>query len=384
MTKIDPIELTRRLVAFDTVNPPGNERPCLDYLANILSNVGFDITMLPFGTGRDNMVARLGTGDGPPLCFSGHLDTVPLGDAAWSCDPFGGEIRGGRMMGRGTSDMKAGVAAFVCACLREAFWLRDGPGVVLALTSAEETGSEGAFDMVRRGQPGKVSGLIVAEPTSNQVKIGHKGAFWLRAHVSGVTAHGSMPHLGVNAISKAVEAIARVQSLTISDAGGAALGAPTLNVSQIAGGSNINSVPDHCEFLMDIRSNERMNHADVLHLLNATLVDVQIEVLTDLPSVYTHPDELFVRCVLDVTRAVTGDTTAPGTTSYFTDAAAFCDTRNAPPCIILGPGNADMAHRTDEYCDVAMIHQAVDIYRALIQRWVLPRASSSCRRSSQR
>jgi succinyl-diaminopimelate desuccinylase len=74
--------------------------------------VGFDITMLPFGTGRDNMVARLGTGDGPPLCFSGHLDTVPLGDAAWSCDPFGGEIRGGRMMGRGTSDMKAGVAAF--------------------------------------------------------------------------------------------------------------------------------------------------------------------------------------------------------------------------------------------------------------------------------
>jgi len=186
MTKMDPIELTRRLVAFDTVNPPGNERPCLDDLANILSDSGFDITVLPFGTGRDNLVARLGTGDAPPLCFSGHLDTVPSGDAAWSCDPFGGEIRDGRMMGRGTSDMKAGVAAFVCACLGEADWIRGGPGVVLALTSAE--------------------------PTSNQVKVGNKGAFWLRAQVSGVTAHGSIPHLGVNAISNAMDAIARVRA----------------------------------------------------------------------------------------------------------------------------------------------------------------------------
>jgi succinyl-diaminopimelate desuccinylase len=369
MTKMDPIELTRRLVAFNTVNLPGNEQACLDDLANILSDARFDITMLPFVNGRVNLVARLGAGAAPPLCFSGHLDTVPLGDAAWSCDPFGGEIRDGRIMGRGTSDMKAGVAAFVCACLDETEFLRGGPGVVLALTSAEETGSEGAFDMVRRGQPGKVSGLIVAEPTRNQVKIGHKGAFWLRAQVSGVTAHGSMPHLGVNAISKAVEAIARVQGLAIGDAKGAALGAPTLNVSRITGGSNINSVPDHCEFLMDIRSNEHMRHADVLGLLTAALGDVQIEVLTDLPGVYTDPNDPFVRCVVDVTRRVTGDTTAPGTTSYFTDAAAFCARPDAPPCVILGPGNPDMAHRTDEYCDVAMIHQAVDLYRDLIRVW---------------
>jgi len=147
------------------------------------------------------------------------------------------------------------------------------------------------------------------------------------------------------------------------------LGAPTLNVIRISGGSNINSVPDHCEFLIDIRSNERMRHADVLDLLNATLGDVQIEVLTDLPGVYTDPDDPFVRCVLDVTRAVSGDATPPGSTSYFTDAAVFCDTQDALPCVILGPGNVDMAHRTDEYCDVAMIRQAVVLYRALIRRW---------------
>lgn len=178
-----------------------------------------------------------------------------------------------------------------------------------------------------------------------------------------------MPHLGINAISKAVDAIVRVQSLTIGEGAGAALGAPTLNVSQITGGSNINSVPDHCEFLMDISSNERMRHSAVFEMLKATLADVQIEVLTDLPSVYTDPNHPFVCCTVDVTREVTGDTKAPGRTSYFIDAAAFCDIPDAPPCVILGPGNAEMAHRTDEYCDVAMIHQAVVLYRALIRRW---------------
>lgn len=365
---MDAVELTRRLVAFDTVNPPGQERACLDDLANILSDAGFDITMLPFGEGRGNLVARLGNGEGAPLCFSGHLDTVPLGDAEWSCDPFGGEIRDGRIMGRGTSDMKAGVAAFVSACLADADWLGDGPGVVLALTSAEETGSQGAFDMLRRGEPGRISGLIVAEPTSNKVMVGHKGAFWLRAQVSGVTAHGSMPQFGVNAISKAVKAIARIEDLVIGPDTGA-LGKPTLNIGRINGGLNINSVPDLCEFLIDIRSNEQMRHADVQALLRAALAeDAKIDVLNDLPSVYTDPSAPFVSLILDAVKDVTGDCAAPGTVSYFTDAAAFFAVTDRPPCVILGPGNADMAHRTDEYCEVEMIRQATLIYRTILQR----------------
>lgn len=369
MPDMDPVSLTRRLVAFDTVNPPGQERACLEDLAGILEDGGFEVTMLPFGEGRGNLVARRGRGDAAPLCFTGHLDTVPLGDADWSCDPFAGEIRDGRIMGRGTSDMKAGVAAFVTACLAEAENLDKGPGVVLALTSAEETGAEGAFDMVRQGQPGAISGLIVAEPTANRVKIGHKGAFWLRAQVDGVTAHGSMPELGVNAILRAVEAISRIQGLTIGPETGAALGAPTLNIGRIEGGLNINSVPDHCEFLIDLRSNEKMRHAEVLTLLRRTLADqVDIEVLTDLPSVYTDPADPFVAAVCEVTGRITGDRAAPGATSYFTDAAAFCDVADPPACVILGPGNADMAHRTDEYCEVALIHQATEIYRAVLNR----------------
>lgn len=369
MVEMDPIELTRKLVAFDTVNPPGKERECLEYLATILDDGGFDVTILPFGDGRGNLIARRGEVDKAPLCFTGHLDTVPLGDATWNCDPFGGEIRDGRIMGRGTSDMKAGVAAFVVACLASAEQLDNGPGVVLALTSAEESGAEGAFDMVRQGQPGAIRGLIVAEPTSNQLKIGHKGAFWLQAHVEGVTAHGSMPELGINAILRAVETIGRIENLCIGPKTGAVLGPPTLNLGRISGGLNINSVPDHCEFMIDIRSNEKMSHSKVLSLLRQAAGDhVVMEALIDLPSVYTDPAHPFVVAVSEIVSAITGDCTPPGATSYFTDAAAFCDVAAPPPCVILGPGNANMAHRTDEYCEVAMIYQATEIYGTVLNR----------------
>lgn len=175
-------------------------------MANILADAGFETTIVPFADGRPNLVARMGAGQtaDPALCFSGHVDTVPLGDTPWSFDPLGGELRDGKVLGRGTSDMKAGVAAMVTACLAEREKLRAGPGVVLVITAAEETGCQGAAAAVRSLDLGQIEGVIVGEPTNNQPYFGHKGALWLEAVATGVTAHGSMPHLGVNAIEKAV------------------------------------------------------------------------------------------------------------------------------------------------------------------------------------
>ncbi|MBE0616463.1 MAG: M20/M25/M40 family metallo-hydrolase, partial [Proteobacteria bacterium] len=199
------VELTRDLIRFNTVNPPGNERPCAEYLGGLLAASGFAVAYHEFAPNRTSLVARLGGTPGtPPLCLAGHLDTVPLGAAPWSVDPFSGELRDGRVHGRGASDMKSGVAAVVRAALELAPRLPGSPGLLLALVSGEETGCEGAYHLAGLSEVlGRAGALVVAEPTDNYPLVGHKGALWLRGTTRGVTAHGSMPERGVNAVYKA-------------------------------------------------------------------------------------------------------------------------------------------------------------------------------------
>ena len=110
------VELTQDLVRFNTINPPGVERACAETLAALLKEGGFTVDVVPFGDGRAQIVARIGGASGKlPIGFTGHLDTVPLGAQPWSVDPHAGAIVDGKLYGRGSSDMKSGVAAFVVA-----------------------------------------------------------------------------------------------------------------------------------------------------------------------------------------------------------------------------------------------------------------------------
>src|SRR6476469_2972431 len=162
---IDPLELSRELIAFNTVNPPGNELSCIRHLETILSRAGLETSLQHFAPDRANLIARIGgVGSKPPLCFTGHVDTVPLGNAPWSVDPFAGEIIDGKMYGRGSTDMKCGVAAFVAAIGNMVEQLQGSSGVVLVITAGEEVGCEGAFHLARAGIPGRTGAIVVAEP----------------------------------------------------------------------------------------------------------------------------------------------------------------------------------------------------------------------------
>jgi succinyl-diaminopimelate desuccinylase len=371
MIQLDPVQLTTRLVRHNTVNPPGNEQACIEDLANILSDAGFETTLVPLAKGRPNLIARLGAGqlDRPALCFSGHVDTVPLGDEPWSFDPQGGELRDGRVLGRGTSDMKAGVAAMVIACLQEREHLRAGPGAVLVITSAEETGCEGAAAVAKHFDLGQIEGVIVAEPTNNFPYFGHKGALWLEAIAIGVTAHGSMPNLGVNAIDKAVDQIQRLRDYAFAPTPDAALGAPTLNIGQIHGGLNINSVPDRCSFTLDLRSNEQMNHKALLEELRDFFsTDLVLNEIMNIPSVWTAPDTAFAQRVTSAWKKVTGQKMPDlHVASYFTDGAVLQGAHKRKPVMIIGPGDPALAHKTDESCSIARIQEAETVFRALIR-----------------
>ena len=136
---LNPLSLTRKLLAFNTINPPGQERDCARYLGEVLEAGGFQTSYYEHAEGRGTLVARLeGRSHKAPICFTGHIDTVPLGAVEWSKDPFNGEQDGNKIFGRGTSDMKSGVAAMVLASLELAKQPQRGAGIILVLTAGEE------------------------------------------------------------------------------------------------------------------------------------------------------------------------------------------------------------------------------------------------------
>ena len=253
----DAASLTRQLVRQNTINPPGDEAAAIAIVGGLLEDAGFATRLVELAPGRPNLIARIAgrEAEAPALGFTGHLDVVPLGQAPWVVDPFAGEADGDRLFGRGTSDMKAGVAAMVLAACRVARQPGRRAGLELVLTAGEETGCAGAREVVGTpGVLGRVGALVVGEPTGLVPRVGHRGVLWASLRFRGRTAHASMPHEGDNAVLKAARAAI---GLATHDFGGIAhpvLGRPTLNVGRLEGGLNLNSVPDSALLGIDLRT----------------------------------------------------------------------------------------------------------------------------------
>lgn len=369
--KIDPVDLTVDLIRFDTINPPGQEEACTRVLEKLLVEAGFGCSIVPLADGRPNLVARIGGSEGKaPLAFTGHTDTVPLGLKPWSVPTHDGLIKDGKVWGRGASDMKSGVAAFVAAAIEMAPRLAGTPGIVLYITAGEETGSAGAFKLAERGMRGEAGALVVAEPTSNRPLCGHKGAMWLKAITHGVTAHGSMPDQGINAVYAAARAVGKLEAFDFNVARHPIMGGATLNVGTVTGGINVNSVPDRAEIGIDMRTLPGMDHARLREQLQSYLgPEVEIATLVDVGGVWTDPNDPWMRDVFAVSESVRKVASKVEAAPYFTDASALTPALGGVPTTILGPGPAHLAHQTDEWCEVERIVEAQQIYERLIASW---------------
>lgn len=373
---IDTIELTRDLIAFDTTNPPGREATCAAFLASLLEASEFDVRRHEFGSDRMNLVASW-PGEDPdllPLVLTGHLDTVPLGRAPWSADPFAGDIKDGLIYGRGASDMKAGVAAMVASavhCREKMKQVRRG--VTLVFTSGEETGCAGALELVADSAHAlaAASAMIVGEPTGNRISTGHKGCLAVKVTAKGTTAHSSMPHKGNNAIYRAARAVGQVEGYGFQEDPDPLLGLPTINVGMMSGGMNYNSVPDTAEFTIDVRTIPAMNHAGVEAGLKGMLGnDLVVERFVDMPAIRTAASDPFAEFAFATSARVLGPEAdqAPLGIPFFSDASVLTPSLGCPT-LILGPGEPELAHQTDEYCRIDRLLAAVDLYEALIVGW---------------
>ena len=231
------VELLRRLIRIDTTNPPGNELPAQELLAETLSDAGFDCELLAAESGRPNLVARLrGSEPGPTLCLLGHADTVPADPSEWSFDPWAGDVVDGQVRGRGAQDMKDQVAAEVAAAttLGREGW-RPRRGELLVVTTAdEEMGAGKGAQWLCREHPEKVrcdyvlneGGGISFELGGRRfytLCVGEKGVFRFRVHARGTAGHASVPGLGDNALLKLAPLLERLgrQPEPEADPGGA-------------------------------------------------------------------------------------------------------------------------------------------------------------------
>lgn len=366
------VRLTQALVRLRTINPPGDEALAAEFIAQRLHQAGMFADVVPHDeAGRASVVGGLrGTGERAALLFSGHLDTVPAGDR-WERDILSAEVADGKIWGLGTTDMKAGVAALLIAM--EAI---QHTGVTLhgdlwfAGTAGEEVDSMGAKRLVEQQKLGDVGFMIIGEPTANRVFTAEKGALWLDIRTKGQTAHGSMPHLGVNAIMHMSKLLQALEAERIPYKTHPLLGDFTMNIATIQGGVKTNVVPDACHVTIDLRTVIGQDHQQILdtvrQLIDRLCADdptfhAEVRTITERVPLDIPFDDPQVQTFVRVRDQVIGQPSQPAAATFATDGSVFVPAYDAP-MVICGPGLPEKAHQPNEYVDIAKLVEAARIY----------------------
>ncbi|KAI7249909.1 hypothetical protein KC345_g11704, partial [Hortaea werneckii] len=334
--------------------------------------------------GRSNLEAVIAGSGTRKLMFCGHLDTV----SAWSAGagghpPHGALIEGGRMYGRGTSDMKSGLAAMLLAAASlHQDGIRLAGDLIFLATAGEEVDSCGARLYADQNSLTDLDGIVIGEPTGSRVAVGHKGALWLRISLFGRSAHGSMPQLGLNAVEGMMEVISLLHRHALEwQEHDPVLGSSSLSVNKIAGGVQTNVVPDHCTIDVDIRTVPPLQHGPLLHEIEAKLHEIQqlhpdyryqVEQLLDRGVVYTDPAQRLITTALEIAarHGEAGDAvTRIQGVPYYTDGSVLHDNGRLP-VLIYGPGDHRLAHQPDEWVEIDAYLASIDFYRELAIRFL--------------
>ena len=366
-------DLAVDLVRAAGENPPGGEGPTVQALAAACLARGLEIGTTEVEPGRSNLSAVLPGGTGDGLLLLGHTDVVPVGDN-WTVPPFGGQIRAGRLYGRGSADMKGGLAACVVAmaALGKAGVSLTGAVELAALVDEEETG-KGVRAYLRDGDRTAFAACIVAEPTDLQTIIAARGDSYLEIAVTGRAAHSGNPGDGRNAIYGAAAVIGELERWHQELAGDRhpLVGAPTWSVGQVHGGSGTSTVPADCLITADRRLlpeetgsvvlAQAMRRIEGLDLTERGL-HVTVRMTMDMPGFETAPQHRLVTTAEAARRDAGGPDLPLAGWSAACD-GGFIARDTGVPVIVLGPGSvATQAHRADESVGLADLHLAACTY----------------------
>lgn len=383
------VAFTQELVCIRSVNDPEAgtaELPAARLVEERMRQFGWDPEVTEVAPGRPNVVAVIegGGGPGPTLMLEGHTDVVTEGDlAAWSFDPYAGDIVDGRLRGRGSADMKAGVAAMLYAAkaLVEA---GPFPGrLVLGALVDEEGLMLGAKAFARTPLAAEVDAAICCEPEAGEICAVSKGAVRLLVRFEGAMAHGAMPQHARNPLPVAadfIRAVAELQDELLERYGvHEHLGQNYLTPTVVLGGDTdqINVIPARAVVCLDIRTIPSVDHVELIGRITElagtcgepTGVVASVEVVDDRPAVDTPVDHPAIVALAAAHEAVTGQPAVYGGVPGATDGTIL--TRDAGiPTVVYGPGGKWIAHQADEYVEVQEIIQAAKVYAETARRFL--------------
>jgi succinyl-diaminopimelate desuccinylase len=390
MTAVDApalVELTQRLVRIPSVFDPARElceQPAADLVADVMASCGWMPECDVVAPGRPNVVAVVegGGGAGPTLMFEGHTDVVTEGDG-WTVDPFGAEIVDGKLWGRGSADMKGGLAAAILATDALA---RRGPfpgRIVLAALVDEEGMMTGAKDFVARGRMAGVDGVICCEPEGGEICHVAKGALRLRLGFTGKMAHGAMPFQGRNPNRAAATAISALVGLEAAVHERIAehphLGRVWITPTVLRAGEPVqmNVIPAAASVWVDVRTTPEVDHdalvAEIIDVVATASADsgvtTTVEVLDDRPAVAVAEDHPLVRAVWDAHAAVGPDAPRLGGVPGATD-GTILTSRTGIPSVVYGPGGKWIAHQADEFVEVDDLVAHAEVYVEAADRFL--------------
>jgi succinyl-diaminopimelate desuccinylase len=365
-------EFLKKLIRANTTQENG-ELAAAEIVSTELSRSGIDSEIDSWDRTRANIIAHIKSdGQKNALLFACHLDVVGPGEAKWENPPFGAVESDGRIYGRGSTDMKGGIAAVVTAIRQivDSGTKLQGD-IVFAAVAGEEVDSCGAERFIRNYTDlPEFTGIIIPEPTDFTIVTAHRGMLWLEVTTKGKTAHGSTPHLGVNAISSMKSVLNELENYEIDVEPHKLLGECSMSINTIAGGKAVNVVPDKCSIEIDIRTLPGQNHQNIIADLERIFTklksenpqfDADIRVIRQVGALETDCNNDFVRNFCSVVR--TNETKAVG---FTTDGPHFVPLD--APVIIFGPGKPELCHKPDEYIDIGDVEKAVEHYKALILR----------------
>ncbi|MPZ53148.1 MAG: ArgE/DapE family deacylase [Acidimicrobiia bacterium] len=378
--EVGVVEFTRDLVRTPTVFDPErgmSEAPAACLVATKMRSFGWEPVVEEVEPGRPNVIAVIEGGHpGRRLLFEGHTDVVTEGSRdEWTVDPFGAEVIDGRIYGRGSADMKSGVAAMILA-VRAVELSGPFPGsIVVAALVDEEGGMVGVKDFLSRGHGSGIDAAIVCEPEENEICCVAKGAIRLGITVSGRMAHGAMPHMGVNpnlAVAALIDGLTSLEEQIRGQYGSNPhLGHTHITPTVVEGGDRQqhNVIPGRSWLGIDIRTTPEIDHATLLREIESLAIEtgtlhetgMDIEVIEERPPVDIDESHPIATAVHDAHLAVEGTAPVFGGVPGTTDGTILLRDGGIPN-VVYGPGPKWIAHQPDEYVEVSDIVNKTKVY----------------------
>ncbi len=405
------IKLTADLVQINSVWDPAagtSEQAAADYIFKWARKQGFETQMDEVAPGRSNVIVTWSAGAGSrKLMFEGHTDVVTPGDeSVWQYNPFGAEIIGRRMYGRGTNDTKGNLAAMLIAmaALKRSGIKLSGT-IIGGVLCDEEDRMLGVRDFIKKGHADTITGAVICEPQDGLICTTQKGALRAQYTVSGRMSHGAMPLSGLNtapAVATIINALQDLERRAVKHQGrdehlGWPSFTPTVIQAPAAGAPQLNVMPGEARLLVDIRTIPGQSHPDIIRDLASMAIEIEqhirrdyidydkllglerdrdlrieMEILTDRPCTLTDRKDPVVQAADWATRKLTGTVPTYAGVPGATDGTFLWSLKNIP-IVTMGAGDRQVPHQVDEWVDLDQLVETAKIYALTALNYLWPK-----------